>query len=129
MVWFNDAHYGAWKALRELSRAQSPFLGEVRAPHSWPSIDVWAGEEGALLRALMPGVDSSAVEVKIHENVVTLTCEWPGSEGAESRTRDIRLPFRVDASAAVASFKRGVFELRVPRHASEQPRHIEVKSE
>lgn len=129
--------------LREIQRAQSDLnrlFGGLRLQPSneFPPLNLWAGPEGAIVAAEVPGVAPEDLDITIRRDTVTLR----GVRNAEpiddravvqrqERTlgafaRTIVLPFRVDGDNASAKFERGVVTLTLPRPQDDKPRQIKV---
>ena len=100
--------------LRDLRRAQEDMnrlFGGVRfAPRSeFPAVNVWAGADGAIVTAEVPGVSPDQIDVTVHQDTVTLRGkrepEAAAGDAVEHRrertygpfVRTVVLPFRVDA--------------------------------
>jgi HSP20 family protein len=103
-------------------------------------IDVREAEEAWIVRAEIPGVEPSALDVQLVGDVLTLsgekkpdeTRERNGSSYSERRygafRRSIRLTSPVDAQKVSAEHKNGVVTITLPKAESTRPRRIEVRS-
>ena len=128
---------------RDLRRAQEDMnrlFGGVRfAPRSeFPAVNVWAGADGAIVTAEVPGVSPDQIDVTVHQDTVTLRGkrepEAAAGDAVEHRrertygpfVRTVVLPFRVDADQVAARFGRGVLTLELPRPAADKPRQITI---
>jgi HSP20 family protein len=128
---------------REMRRAQEEmnrlFAGlRFAARAEFPPINVWAGPDGAIVTAEIPGVSPDQIDVTVHQDTVTLRGKRDPENvdkdavvhrqerayGAFART--IVLPFRADADKVSARFDRGVLTLELPRPAADKPRQIEI---
>lgn len=94
-------------------------------------------EEGLALHADLPGVAPEAVDIRLHDGVLTVRAERTAAapEGyAVRRTerahaafaRSFALPFPVDAERTRATLRDGVLTVRLARSAQGGPRTIEV---
>ncbi|OIO58438.1 MAG: heat-shock protein [Alphaproteobacteria bacterium CG_4_10_14_0_2_um_filter_63_37] len=108
-----------------------------QAEHAWsPAVDVREEEERFVIAADVPGVDSSSLDITLHEGVLTLKGEKKRVEvdGAlligERRSgvfsRSFNLPESVDGEAISARCRDGVLEVVIPKRAKPQPRTIEI---
>lgn len=132
----------AWNPLREMERIQRQ-LEETDAPRQtvWPPVNVWQDENEAVVSADLPGVDPSAIEITIDDNVLTLSGRVepaaPREKGGWVRferpagtfSRSVALPFRVDAEKVEARSANGVLTVTLPCAETEKVRRIEVKGE
>ncbi|MFZ1430644.1 MAG: Hsp20/alpha crystallin family protein [Geminicoccaceae bacterium] len=130
---------------RELRRAQNDLgrlFGSLRfMPQAeFPPVNIWAGADGAVLKATIPGVSQDQIDITVHQNTVTLrgrrepealdgdtvVLRQERAHGPFGRT--VVLPFRVDADRAAARFAHGMLTLELPRPAADQPRRLKVAS-
>jgi HSP20 family protein len=105
----------------------------------FPAVNVWAGQDGAIVTAAIPGVDLESLDVTVQpdavllrgkrspedigENAVPLRAER--AHGSFSRT--VVLPFRIDPGKVTASFRLGILTLEMPRPEEDRPRHIKLQ--
>jgi HSP20 family protein len=99
---------------REMRRAQEEMnrlFGGLRFPleAEFPPLNVWAGADGAIVTAEVPGVRPDQIDVTVHQDTVTLRGkrdpEAVDSDAIVHRqerihgafARTVLLPFRVDA--------------------------------
>jgi HSP20 family protein len=110
------------------------FNGGSRLP-----VDVHVDDDAYVLTAAVPGLAPDEVEIKILENVVTLTGSAQEARDEEGRylvreigearfERSFELPDPVDASKAEASMKDGLLTVRLPKAEESRPKVIEIKS-
>ena len=105
------------------------------------SVDVYETETSYTLSANVPGVLPDAIQIKVADNVLTISAELPQpaqpGEGARALllerptgrfSRRIRLPQPVDLDSAEAAYDRGVLNLTLPKRSEVQPKIITVKS-
>ena len=102
-------------------------------------MDVLEKEDGFLLRMELPGVAEEAVDISMHDGVLTVSGEaqqeLDKSEGyqvlrGELRSgkyhRAIRLGPLSDLANVKASYRHGLLEIQVPKLAEATPRKIPV---
>jgi HSP20 family protein len=129
--------------LREIRRSQqemSRFLGGLgfALRPERPLVKVWAGVDGAIVTAEIPGVAPDRIDVTVYQDTVTLRGkrdpEKLGDDVIVHRqervlgpfARTVVLPFRVEADKVVARFARGVLTLELPRPATDKPRQVKI---
>jgi HSP20 family protein len=104
-----------------------------------PAVDIFETEKEITLLADMPGVTSKALNIDLHENILTLDGDVSSPEGAdevdvlrEYRTgkyyRQFTLSQVIDQAKIDAAMKDGVLRLRLPKVEAATPRKIAVKS-
>jgi HSP20 family protein len=105
-----------------------------------PPVNLWVGEEDAVLTAELPGVHPENVDLSIEDDTLTIAGERPAGDPAASGetvrrerfagrfSRTLRLPFRVEPEKASARFRNGVLSVTLPRAAEEKPKKIAVKT-
>ncbi|MBN2451963.1 MAG: Hsp20/alpha crystallin family protein [Lentisphaeria bacterium] len=125
---------------RELNRLFEPLAGVVRAGGNFPAVNIWTGEDEALLTAELPGIDPAKIEVSVKNDTVTVRGSRELEElrsgesyvrqerGAGTFVRSFALPFPVDSEKVTAQYRVGILQLRLPRSESDKPRKITVKA-
>ena len=104
-----------------------------------PEVDIREDEQALWLWADMPGVDQSAVEVELHDNVLRLegqvsTKEYDGlspiyteyNVGNYLRRFTLASGERFDRDNVSARLVNGVLEVRLPKAEQAKPRRIDV---
>jgi HSP20 family protein len=140
-----------WEPARELHSVQSeinrlfntlfeaPTTAQSGAARRWiPAMDLVEGEHDFVLRADLPGLAESDVNIEFQDNVLTISGERK-SEHEERKegyyrierasgafSRSLTLPDGVDPEAVSASFNRGVLEVHVPKPQARRPQKIEI---
>jgi len=104
-----------------------------------PLIDVQETESEVIVLAELPGVSKEDIQVSIVDDNLELKAELKKEGKVEGERyfiserryagfyRRIRLPVKVDASKAKASFKNGVLEVRLPKLEAVKRTHIKVE--
>jgi HSP20 family protein len=128
--------------LRELRRMQEEFGraygAQARVSEEFPPLNLWTGEQGAVLTAALPGIEPDSLEITVHQDTLTLKGERAPDideggatyhrrerrHGAFGRT--VALPFGVDSDHVEARVEDGILSLMLPRHESERPKRIEI---
>lgn len=105
-----------------------------------PAVDVLNTDGAYVLKAELPGVSAEAVDIQVHDNVLTLRGERKFEDKSEtggyhrveshygSFARSFTLPEGIDNDAIEAALENGVLTIRVPKPATRQPRKIAVSS-
>lgn len=135
-----------WREMERLRRgmnrlfAQMPtgFVGDA-AP-TYPAINVWMGENDAIVTAELPGVAPDDIDVSVVGDTLTLKgsrqpdgMEEGGSYHRRERrygtfTRAFQLPFQVEPGQVEATFGNGVLQISLPRAEEDKPKRIAVKA-
>lgn len=122
---------------REAARTRAE--GTRGAPYFSPAVDIYETEGELVLVADMPGVDSSAVEIDLKDNVLTLqghAVQTP-TEGMTPVYREYReggyyrqfvLSEIVDQEKITAEMSHGVLRVTMPKVSKAKPRKIQVRS-
>jgi HSP20 family protein len=139
-----------WEPFREISSLQSemnrlfnaafdtPAAGGSRR---WaPPMDLLETDEQFVLRADLPGMGESDVNIELEDNVLTVSGErraeheekGEGFHRVErafgSFSRSLTLPKGVDPEGVAAAFDRGVLEVRIPKPEQRKPRKIAISA-
>jgi HSP20 family protein len=139
-----------WEPFRELSSLQTemnrlfnaafegPGGGNGGARRWTPAMDLLETEDEFVLRADLPGLSESDVNIEIEDNVLTVSGEretehedkregfYRMERAYGSFSRSLTLPKGIDPEAVTAGFDRGVLEVRVPKPEQRKPRRINI---
>ena len=104
--------------------------------YATPLVDVETTEDGYTIRAEMPGVDKSGLEITVDNNELAIighrhASEIPGEPVyREIRNNDFRRVYEldplIDTSRISARIEQGVLTLTLPKAESVKPRKIAV---
>lgn len=120
---------GSAAATRELTRAEERYVA--------PPVDIFEDEQGLVVVADLPGVEPSALDVRVDRGVLTIQGRAAHLAPADPVYREyelsgffrqFQLPEEVDAARISAELAHGVLTLRLPRAERAQPRRIEVRA-
>jgi HSP20 family protein len=140
-----------WEPAREISSLQqemnrlfntffeAPAASAPSAARRWvPAMDLVETDDHFVLRADLPGLDESDIDLSLEENVLTLKGERK-HEATEKRdgyvrverasgafSRSLTLPEGVDGDAIAATFDKGVLEVRIPKPEQRKPRKLQI---
>jgi HSP20 family protein len=141
-----------WDPLRDLMSIQER-VGRLLAdaPARWgadegygawaPPVDIFEKGDALVIRAEMPGVDRSDIDVRIENGVLMLKGERKHEEEIHDKNayrmervygsfaRSFSLPTTVDASKISARLKDGVLELVLPKAEEAKPKKVTIQSE
>ncbi len=107
---------------------------------SYPAMNAWTNEDGAVVTAELPGVKAEEIEISVVNDTLTLSGARQPETGSEKVayhrrerrfgkfSRSLQLPFTVDADKVEAVFQKGILHISLPRAESEKPRKIAVKT-
>ncbi|ELW9445778.1 Hsp20/alpha crystallin family protein [Burkholderia cenocepacia] len=109
----------------------------ARRPAITPSVDIVEDQRGVTLRADLPGVPRENLDVKVHDNTLTIEAATQFDTAADLRVRhaEIRstryarsfvLSADLDTSRIDANLRDGVLTLTIPRREETRPRRIDV---
>ena len=135
--------YSPWSEMRRMQREMDRLMntmgsGLAVAP-SYPAMNVWINEDGAIVTAELPGFDPEALDISVVNDTLTLSGNRCADE-AEGATyhrrerrcgkfsRSFQLPFLVEGSEVEASFEQGVLKIELPRAEADKPKKISVKA-
>jgi len=128
---------------RELERMLESTFGSVSASTVgvYPTVNVFDAGDDYVIKAELPGVDPSKVEIEAQDNTLVLRgarkFDDPTNQNVayHRRERDqgqfrrvVRLPGRVDGDKAAATYHNGVLTIRVPKAKETQPRRVAIQA-
>lgn len=128
-----------WRDMSRLQREMSHLLGGTSAPiTSFPAMNLYAGDEGVILTAELPGIEPDDLEITVLGETLTLSGSRDMDDAEEDVkyhrrereqgefTRTVELPYTVDSDNVEAKFNNGVLHVMLPRVEEEMPRKITV---
>jgi HSP20 family protein len=142
-----------WEPVRELNTMQnemnrlfntffdapSPGNGGQGTLRRWiPAMDVVETDDHFVLRADLPGLTESDVNIELDDNVLTISGErkveheqrnegyYRVERASGSFSRSLTLPEGVDADGIQANFDSGVLEVRIPKPEQHKPRKVQI---
>lgn len=110
--------------------------------HIWnPDVDIQDSENEVIVKAELPGMEQSDVDVSIKDNVLTLKGEKKQEQEKEEKeqnfhrvertygsfTRVFTLPTTVVADKAAAKFKNGILTITLPKAEEAKPKEIAIE--
>lgn len=109
---------------------------QLRVQYATPLVDVESNQEGYTIRAEMPGVDKSGLEITVDNGELTIvghrrTSELTGEPVyREIRHNDFRRVYELDPAIDTAKISaridQGILTLTLPKAESVRPRKITV---
>ncbi|KVT83164.1 heat-shock protein [Burkholderia territorii] len=122
---------------RQPGSVQAPAAEAARRPAITPAVDIVEDRHRVTLRADLPGVPRENLDVKVHDNTLTIEADSRIDTPADLRVRhvEVRAPryarsfvlsLDLDTSRIDASLRDGVLTLTIPRREETRPRRIDV---
>jgi len=105
-----------------------------------PAMDLVETEDDFVLKADLPGLSESDVNIELEDNVLTISGERKAEHEQRkegyyrversfgSFARSLTLPEGVDPDKVRASFDRGVLEVRIPKPEERKPRKVTISA-
>ena len=135
--------FGSLRDMQRLQDSLNLMLSSSAANNAteFPPLNVWTSENGAIVRAEVPGIAPEDVDISLVHDTLTIRGSRKPEDlkKGESRhrhergygefTRSLQLPFGVEADKVQAKFSNGVLQITLPRAEAEKPRRITVISE
>jgi len=106
----------------------------------FPSINIWANEEGQFISAEMPGFKAEDIDISATADTLTISGSRAFEEASDETRyhrsergcgefkRTIQLPFMIDTKNIKASYKNGILAIHLQRAETDKPKKISVKS-
>ena len=119
-----DPFFGPWRSARRVSQL--------------PAINLYTNQEGAVVRAQVPGVDPDSLDVSVQGDTLTLRGKREPERGEDEEfirqerhygefVRTLTLPHEVEQDQVKAKFKDGMMDVYLPRAEAAKPRKIQVE--
>lgn len=136
MLW-SDPFQELRRFQQDIDRAFGSW-GETRTSE-YPPMNLWAGEDGVIVSAELPGVNPDAVQITIHKNSLTISGKRDDSQPENAKalrrelvsgsfSRTVALPYGVDADKVNARSEAGVLLIHLPRPEADKPKRIRIVS-
>jgi HSP20 family protein len=126
---------------REMNRLfDRPGRLALNVASEYPAMNVWTNNDGAVVTAELPGIDTEELDISVRENILTVSGSRKPIELQEGEIyhrrergygnfrRAFQLPFHVDAGAVKATYEKGVLRIVLPRAEEDKPRKITITS-
>jgi HSP20 family protein len=129
--------FSIFNELHDADRLFDRLPDNERRPQWQPAVDICENDSGYLLTMDIPGVAADAIDVAVHNGVLTVSGErklslsdkrlslnerWQGKF-----VRRFSLPELVDDENIIAKCEQGVQALNIPKSSQQQPRKILVQ--
>ncbi len=146
-IWRYGSMMDAFPEFRRLRRemdrlfSAAPPLSALPSAAGFPAINVWVGQEDAVVTTELPGVDPEKLDISMVGDVLKIAGFRAGEAGPEvdsyyrqersygSFTRTLQLPFQAEASKVEAKYEKGILQIVLPRAEAEKPKKIIVKKD
>ena len=143
---FNYGPMSPWREMTRLQREMNRLFSDSfshaggRVGPSYPAMNVWTNEDGAVVTAELPGVNPQDIDISVVGETLTLSgSRQPDvlQDGEKYHRRErnfgnfsrtFQLPFQVMADQVEAIFKNGVLHISLPRAEEDKPKKITIKS-
>jgi len=109
--------------------------------HEYPLVNVWSGENDAIVTAEMPGVDPTILDISVIGDTLAISgknepedTNGGGIYHRQERNygyfkRILQLPFHVDAEKVEARYEKGILQIKLPRAEDDKPRKVMIHAE
>ncbi len=129
-----------WPELENFRRLANVFDSpQVRVRPTFPAINIWTNQEGAVIEAKLPNFNPEDIDISVEGETITIAGERTPEEleagkqylrrerryGKFSRT--FQLPFAIAADAVEADYEKGILRITLPRSEADKPKKIAVK--
>jgi len=104
----------------------------------FPAVNVWTGDDNAVLTAEIPGVDPKAIELTVANGTITIRGSREAEAAKEGETylrqergagrfvRSFALPFAIESGKVAAEYKNGILQVTLPRAEADKPKTIAI---
>jgi len=136
-----ERNIGSLRQMHDLQRQLNSLLSpESYNDRTYPPLNVWASDQGAIVELEVPGVNLDDIEITAVADTLTLKGEKKAEESQNDPAyyhqeryygnfaRTVRLPFRIETDKVKAQLSRGILKITAPRAEADKPKKITVKS-
>jgi len=139
----NNKEYGLDSFRRNIDKVFDDFFFLTPTSlfkNDWePTIDVEEDDKSIHVKAEIPGIEEKDLDVKIEDNVLTLSGEKKEERKEEKKnyifserkfgsfSRSISLPEGIKTDKINATFKKGILNIDIPKDETKEAKKIEIK--
>jgi HSP20 family protein len=125
---------------RELDRMLESAFSAAGGGGLYPAVNVFDTGDAYVIKAELPGVDPSKVDVDVEDDTLVLRGERAFDHPTQNvayhrRERDegkfrriVRIPGRLASDEAKAEYRDGLLTVRVPKAKEARPRRVEIQA-
>src|SRR5882762_589077 len=134
------SHYDPLTGLRQFEDAVSRFFTEPQNNRPWaPAVDIYETENELVLKADLPDVDLTDIDVRVENQTLTIAGERKFERKDDTKgyhrversygnfARSFAVPNTFDTDKINAGFKNGVLTVTLPKKEAAKPRQIKVE--
>ncbi len=138
----NGFGFDPFSELNRINRSMDQLFGGYSSRCSaFPPVNVWGGDNEAVVTAEIPGVDPKSLSLSVTGDILAIEGERKADEiGADhifhrnernsgAFSRAVRLPYEIEGDAVKATAANGILRITLARKESSKPRKIEVQAE
>ena len=128
---------------REMNRlfTAAPYWAAAPFAADFPAINVWVGQEDAVVTTEIPGIDLQKLDLSIVGDILKISGSRAEERGPDVESyyrqersggpfsRTLQLPFRVETAKVEAKYENGILQIILPRAEAEKPKKIAVKKD
>lgn len=119
--------------------SENPRFAGNENPNSL-ALDIQENDDGFTIIADVPGINPDNIDIRIHDNVLTIKGEFDQEEIQEGQrllvrerrsgsfSRSVKFPIPVNGEESTAHYDNGVLNLNLPKIAEAKPHVIQVKT-
>lgn len=145
MIWSTPSgrHWIPWSEMgrlqREADQPSTHHAGKFTAEAGeFPAVNIWTGDDRAVLTAEIPGVDPKAIELTVRNDTITIRGDREAEKvkdgetylrqerGAGRFVRSFALPFSVESEDVSAEYKNGILQVALPRAEADKPKRVAI---
>lgn len=121
-----------WRLLDEMMDVDSRLNRVLQATADrvsgrYPRVNIYTGDQGAVVEAELAGADPAEVEVSVEDQVLTIGGQRRGSaDEAQRFERRFELPFPVARDGVSAKHVRGMLRINLPKAPQARPHRIAI---
>src|ERR1035438_3607753 len=134
------SHFDPLANIRLFEDAFTRMLSEPQGNRPWsPAVDIYETENELVLKADLPDVDQSNIDVRVENQTLTIAGERKFEKQDSAKgfhriernygnfVRSLAVPNTFDTEHIAASFKNGVLSVTLPKKEAAKPRQIKVE--
>jgi len=122
-------------ATQQRARTKAEADSEIEPADWFPAADVYESDDNYLVAIDLPGIERSALDISLENNLMAVRGERVVDEHGKQRLerpegrflRRFDVPATVDQEAIAEEYKDGVLSIRLPKRREQKAQRVEIK--
>jgi len=134
--------FDPWDEMNRVQRQMNRLFDNsfLAGRREFPAVNIWANEDNVMVTTELPGYEKENVDISLIGDVLKINGSRKAPECGEGEcfhrqernygvfSRELQLPYAVDAAKVDALFRNGVLKISLHRAEETKPKRIKIMS-